>query len=240
MELVPEEKLVVITTEKPILSPSNENVEEMLFPVDFDVDSSLKIKVTLTNVHQFVVPGEKYSRVSQNMTEADFQKWKNSYLQEYLADRSISKTGNKDVLVKNAYGAYCLNLPVTATDYLEEQEETKKNYKEKLLLENGLVTLPDLVTLLDGWYIAPENLPSTVHNDAIDYLDKNDARKAYKSGKSLLDSEHLSNAMTHDISNNIRYTFVRGYCFPEQRTSNKPYVWVCLHKRVLVASCVAG
>ena len=240
MELVPEEKLVVITTEKPILSPSNENVEEMLFPVDFDVDSSLKIKVTLTNVHQFVVPGEKYSRVSQNMTEADFQKWKNSYLQEYLADRSISKTGNKDVLVKNAYGAYCLNLPVTATDYLEEQEETKKNYKEKLLLENGLVTLPDLVTLLDGWYIAPENLPSTVHNDAIDYLDKNDARKAYKSGKSLLDSEHLSNAMTHDISNNIRYTFVRGYCFPEQQTSNKPYVWVCLHKRVLVASCVAG
>ena len=39
MELVPEEKLVVITAEKPILSPSNENVEETLFLVDFDVDS---------------------------------------------------------------------------------------------------------------------------------------------------------------------------------------------------------
>ena len=66
MELVPEEKLVVITAEKPILSPSNENVEETLFPVDFDVDSSLEIEVTLTNMHQFVVPGEKYSRVSEN------------------------------------------------------------------------------------------------------------------------------------------------------------------------------
>ena len=54
MELVPEEKLVVITTEKPMLSPSNENVEETLFPVDFDVDSSLEIEVTLTNMHQFV------------------------------------------------------------------------------------------------------------------------------------------------------------------------------------------
>ena len=66
MELVPEEKLVVITAEKPILSPSNENVEETLFPVDFDVDSSLEIELTLTNMHQFVVPGEKYPRVSEN------------------------------------------------------------------------------------------------------------------------------------------------------------------------------
>ena len=33
----------------------------------------------------------------------------------------------------------------------------------------------------------------------------------------------LSYVMTHNISNNIRYTFVR--------TSNKPYdVWACLHK----------
>ena len=32
MELVPEEKLVVITTEKSVLSPSNENVKETLFP----------------------------------------------------------------------------------------------------------------------------------------------------------------------------------------------------------------
>ena len=67
------------------------------------------------------------------MTEADFQNWKISYLEEYLADRSINKTGNKGVLVKNTYGAYCLNLPVTTTDYLEEQEEIKKNYEEKLM-----------------------------------------------------------------------------------------------------------
>ena len=44
MELVPEIKLVVITTEKPMLSPSNENVEETLFPVDFDVESSLEME----------------------------------------------------------------------------------------------------------------------------------------------------------------------------------------------------
>ena len=151
MELVPEEKLVVIATERPILSPSNENVKETLFPIDFDVDSSLEIEVTLTNMHRFVVPGAKYPRVSEKMTKADFQNWKNSYLQEYLAGRSINKTGNKDMLVKNAFGTYYLSLLVTATDYLEEQEEIKKNYKEKPILEIGLVTLPDPVTLQDGW-----------------------------------------------------------------------------------------
>ena len=75
MELIPEEKLVLITTEKPILSQRNENVEETLFPLDFDVDFSLEIEVTLTNKHQLVVTGDKYPRVSENMTEADFQNW---------------------------------------------------------------------------------------------------------------------------------------------------------------------
>ena len=55
------------------------------------------------------------------------------------------------------------------------------------------MSLPDPVTLQNGWYSAPENLPSTVYDDVIDYfLDKNDAGKVYKCGKSLLDSEHLS------------------------------------------------
>ena len=97
-----------------------------MFPVDFDVDSSLEIEVTMTNMHQFVVPGQKYTRVSENITEADSQNWKSSRFQEYLADRSINKSGNKDVLVKNAYCTYCSNLPVNATDYLEEHEQTKK------------------------------------------------------------------------------------------------------------------
>ena len=73
-----------------------------------------------------------------------------------MADRFINKTGNKDVLAKNAYGAYC---------YLEEQEEIKKNCKENLILENGLVTLPDPVTLEDGLYSAPESLLNTVSDN---------------------------------------------------------------------------
>ena len=119
---------MIITTEQPILPPRNENMEETLLPWDFDVYSSFEIEVTLTNKHQSVVLGEKYTQVLENMTEAHFQNWKISNLQEYLPGRrSINKSRKKDVLVKNAYGTYCLNLPVTATDCLEEQEEIKKN-----------------------------------------------------------------------------------------------------------------
>ena len=39
------------------------------------------------------------------------------------------------------------------------------------------------------------------------YLVNNDAGTAYRNRKSLLDSEHLSNVMTQNISNNIKYTF---------------------------------
>ena len=47
------------------------------------------------------------------------------------------------MLIKNAYGAYCLNL-------LDGQQGKMKNYKEKLILEKDLVTLPDAVIPQDG------------------------------------------------------------------------------------------
>ena len=73
------------------------------------------------------------------------------------------------------------------------------------------------------------------------YLANHDAGKAYKGGKSLLVSGHISNVMTHSISANIRYCFVRGMCCPEQKLSKNDYdVWLCLHKdtgEIMTADC---
>ena len=70
-----------------------------------------------------------------------------------------------------------------------------------------------------------------LYNDVQGYLTKHDAKKAFKSGKSLLESGHLSGIKTHNIDINVRYCFVRGDYCPEQRISNANYdVWVCLHK----------
>ena len=54
MELVPEEKPVVITTEKPILSPSNKKHGR---------NSSLEIEITLTNLLSLVISNIKLRKI---------------------------------------------------------------------------------------------------------------------------------------------------------------------------------
>ena len=180
------------------------------------------------------------------MTKDDFSKWNIPQLQEYLQDRGINKSGKKDQLVVNADCAYNMNLPIVYQDIQEEQEERKRDSANKLVMENGMLTLSNPLTLSDGWVKAPENLPGATHSDIHAYLTKHEAGKAFKGGKSLLESGHLENVMTNAISPNIRYCFVRGICLPEQKVSNDYYnVWVCLHKdssEVICGecSCVAG
>ena len=43
--------------------------------------------------------------------------------QEFLADCGINKTENKDTLVTNAYNACKMNPEISATDYIEEQND---------------------------------------------------------------------------------------------------------------------
>ena len=104
------------------------------------------------------------------MTRKDFSSWNLSQLQEFLADHGINKTGNKDTLVTNAYNAYKMNLDISATDYTEESNEVKLNLQSKLVLENGLVSLPDPSKLIDGWFAAPCNLPNTIYEQVNTYL----------------------------------------------------------------------
>lgn len=152
-------------------------------------------------------------------------------LGQYLSDRCINKTGNKEKLVDNVYGAYLQNLPITNTDYQQENAQIEEDIKGKLKLENGMLTLPNPLKLVDDWIIAPANLPDTTHSNVEAYLKETDAGKAYTGGKSLLLSGHLSNIMVHMLSPNVRYCFARSLCLPEQKLSNKPYnVWVILHK----------
>ena len=47
-------------------------------------------------------PGDKYPMLFKGMTRKDLSSWNLSHLQEFLADRGINKTGNKDTLVTNA------------------------------------------------------------------------------------------------------------------------------------------
>ena len=97
-------------------------------------------------------PLQPYPDVTAGMTINDFKSWTITQLHEFLSDRCINKTGNKASLVQNAYGAYCMNLPVAATDPQEEKLQIEEDAKNKLILDDGMVTLKNPSTLIDNCY----------------------------------------------------------------------------------------
>ena len=119
------------------------------------------------------------------LTKEDFEKWTILQLQNFLQDREINKTGKKEQLVINALNAYNLGIPVSYQDIGEEDEERRLDHSKKLSLEDGLVSLPDPSKLVEGWVAAPTNLPNTTYDEVMEYLNENDAGKAYKGGKSF-------------------------------------------------------
>ena len=78
-----------------------------------------------------------------------------------------------------------MKLEVTVTNYIEEKDEITRNNKAKLVLENRLVSLPDPLNLIDGWFTAPYNLTNTIFQLVNTYLKETYAGKAFKIGKSL-------------------------------------------------------
>ena len=169
-------------------------------------------------------------QINNNTPPPEFMKWNISKLQDYLGERGINRSGNKQTLVRNALGAYNMNLPLE-TDVQEELEEIKTDIKRKLWVEGGIIKLPNPLKLTNGWIPAPQNLPNTLFDQIKDHLDAENAGKAYKGGQSLLESGDLTNIMSHAISSNIRYCFVRGLCLPEQKLNKSAYnVWIVLHK----------
>ena len=105
------------------------------------------------------------------MTREDFSTCKIPYLEEFLASRGINRTGTKEMLVRNCFSAYELELEETITDLLQEQNEVMKNHLDKLVI--GKISLPDPYSLADEWCNAPSHLPDTLYNDDVNDIDIN-------------------------------------------------------------------
>ena len=84
--------------------PSSDT-KESLFCIDFGIDAPINIKVKHKKSRTVIKPGNECPLLFKEMTRKDYSNWNLSYLQEFLADRGITKTGNKDVLVTNAHNA---------------------------------------------------------------------------------------------------------------------------------------
>ena len=99
-----------------------------------------------------------------------------------------------------------MNLKISATDYIEEKNEVELNFQSKLVLENGLVNLPDCSKLIGGWFTAPYNLPNTIYEQVNTYLRDTDA------GKSIQGREVLAIFRTYkecdDSFNKLKYSLL--------------------------------
>ena len=164
-------------------------------------------------------------------------------LKEFLRQRDLNLSGNKNELCEKVFYAYKLAVPKSLG--VKDEENIKKQTSEnKFVVENGLIKLPPPDELKKGWQSGSANFPDTTDDEVDKYL--KDAPKAILKGKSLESSGHVFNVECHTISPNLKYCFVRGKCVPQEITHNKPYeLWICLHKEsgeVVTAecNCVAG
>ena len=180
---------------------ANDN-KEILFGIDFNIDSTIYIEVKHKKSRTFIKPGDKYPVLFKGITRENFSSWNLSHLQEFLADRSINKTGDKDTVVRNSYKAYKMNFKIRVTEYMEEKNEVEMNLQSTLVLENELVSSLDPSKLIDGWFSAPYKLPNLIYEQVNTYLKDIDAGKTFKGG-SLLVSGYIKNMMPHSISSNI-------------------------------------
>ena len=67
-------------------------------------------------------------------------------------------------------------------------------------------------------------------NDIELYLSKSNDRKSAKEGKNLYESGHVSEVEFNNISDCLKFCYVRGKVVPQTRIGENPYtVWVCLN-----------
>lgn len=78
----------------------------------------------------------------------------------------------KDILVRNCYAAVMLGLTpklVSASEHLKVVDDTKRN---KLVLDGGMIHIPDPDELATGWESGSPSLPDLVQNSVEGYFDR--------------------------------------------------------------------
>ena len=80
----------------------------------------------------------------------EFRLWRKDKIQEYLRDRGLPTTGNKDELVAMAFGASYFSVPLKASAK-EETRQKAEQYRRRLTVEG--VVLPDPLSDLNSDWV---------------------------------------------------------------------------------------
>ena len=115
--------------------------------------------------------------------EPEFENWKVSGLRDFLLARDVPVCDQaKSVLVQNCYLAVSPGLqPKKSFDKYVAQDvgQTKQG---RLMLDGGMIRLPDPDILTEGWEDLPSSLPNIVKNATETYFDKSEWQNRERSG----------------------------------------------------------
>ncbi|CAG2241541.1 unnamed protein product [Mytilus edulis] len=189
--------------------------------------------------------------MSENKNVKDL---KRDELGVFLRDRGIPYASrNKEDRLVLASIAEKRNVPLkTSVD--DDLKTIIEERKKKMVLEDGLIKLPDPVKMLAGWEKTFINFPNTSATDVEDYIKlcaenhnvQTKGIKSTKEGESLYLSGHVTGVEYHRISPNISYCYIKAIVARQKAQTQAPYsVWIILHKRTgkvenAYCNCPAG
>ena len=160
--------------------------------------------------------------------------WSVDKLRECLRNKGIPNSGvKKTVLQERVFLSLQHEIGTDPRDISVPQ-----SIQRKLILDNGIVRIPDPVTL-QNWEIQSPNVPIITQTQVETYFENlkcsmgivNNCCEALRLGKGLLLSSHVGPILFNAISCAIRYCFIK--CFVVRQTSiheNPHMVWALLDK----------
>ena len=182
--------------------------------------------------------------------------WKKPALQAFLRARNLKVSRSRQELVARAFSAAEQNVEICA-DAKERELQSKTEMKNLLLTPEG--TLPDPMTLNDGWVGEKNGMvlwPPIFLSDITMYLMKdhpgNDVSlqrrllNEYKEGAyRLYEGGWLKEIQMHVIDEKSQFSFLKAKCTPSMKLNDVPHVWICANKKSgdihsAYCSCTAG
>ena len=155
----------------------------------------------------------------------------------YLRLRGLKVSGTKKELVARAFVAFENNVPISMTAE-QVQEEIKKSYHEKLLVDG--LKIPDPFGITEGWLDEETGVkywPMTFYPEIFNFLAFHPSELAskdlsdYKTCKaySYYAQGWLSPLLFHNLDADSKFCLLKGTCRPSQRINDSPHkVWICV------------
>ena len=154
-------------------------------------------------------------------TEEELLVWTVDKLKNYLTTRGVTVSGGggrKADLIRKVLAADLLQLPILPSMEAKEKEITDRRLV-KLKVDG--ITIPFPEDIEQGWMKDFVYFPDLTMDCIRDYAKKSISEKGLKEGANLQHANHVRNVEFNNISDCIRFVFLRGQVVPQSRVCEK-------------------